>query len=332
MPEAIKLTRFNYFQEKQEKIIQDFQQFLNSKTQNADPTSSEPETLPEEIKTVKALAPSNQTSESNLISDTKEIQIKYLETKSQSTPNIRIKQDSHTNLSPSNIFLKQRHNPKLKPDIQEKLKKHQAFLESIAQEKEQNLIKKLKKIETISKKIIKTTNSKSHEKFQKIKEKHKEQQDLHEQLIQDSNKKLLEADKRIKEKRNQKLKEQSTKSKFHQKDLIENKKKLENEKDVERHVNYFNKVLKINEIRKKAEDKFNDKAKTPRFKLGKLNHESKKSDDWVLKTDRDVVLRSPRSDNEKEEKFKRQITKKELNRLIVDTRISRNKFRMVGFM
>ena len=332
MPDAIKLTRFNYFIEKQQKILQDFQQFSNLKTQNADPTSSEPETLPEEIKTVKLLAPSNQTSESNFISDSKEIHIKYLETKSQSTPNIRIKQDSYTNLSPSNIFLKQRQNPKLKPNIEEKLKKHQAHLESIAQEKEQNLIKKLKKIETNSKKILKSSNSKTHEKFKKIKEKHKEQQDLHEQLIKDSNKKILEADKRMKEKHNQRLKEQSTKSKFNQKDLIENKKKLENEKEVERHMNYFNKVMKIEEIRKKAEDKFNDKAKTPRFKLGKLNHEGKKSEDWILKTDRDVVERSPRSDSEKEEKFKRQITKKELNRLIVDTRISRNKFRMVGFI
>ena len=330
MPEAIKVTRFNYFKEKQEKLIQDFRQFLNSKTQNADIPLSEPETQPEDIKVTNLLAPSNQTSVSNFIREPNEIQANYFEVKSQSTPNIRIKTDSYNYLSQPNPYLQQK--PKISPNHEERLKKHKIRLESIAQEKEQKLIQKLQKIENNTKSLIKTTNSKAHEKLLKIKEKHKEQQDAHEQLIKESLKKYLEVDKRIEEKREKKFKEQIANSKNTQKDLIENKKRLEIEKEAERHLNYFNKVMKINEIRKKAEYKFNDIAKTPRIKLERLNHQSKKSDDWVLKTERNIVNKSPRSDNEKEEKLKRQITKKELNRLIVDTRISRNKFRMVVFI
>ena len=332
MPEAIKVTRFNYFREKQERLVQDFRQFFNSKIQNADLASSEPETQPEDTKTCTFPEHSNQTSASYIKSDPIEIHANYFETKSQSTPNIRIKQSSSTYLSAPNLNFLQKPKQKISPNHEERLKKHKIYLESIAHEKEQNLIQKLKKIENNSKNLVKTSNPKTHEKLKKIKEKHKEQQEVHEQLIKESLKKYLEVDKRIEEKRDKKQKEQMANSKNTRKDLIENKKRLENEKEVERHMKYINKVKKINEIRRKADDRFNDIAKTPRIKLERLNHEGKKSDEWVLKTERNTVNKSPRSDNEKEEKLRRQITKKELNRLIVDTRITRNKFRMVVFM
>jgi hypothetical protein len=136
----------------------------------------------------------------------------------------------------------------------------------------------------------------------------------------------MEIEARIKEKMKQKIKDCSNKAKTSRKDLIDNKIKQETLKEVERHQSYLKKVQKIEQIRKKNLEKINKhltKTEKTTFK-----RKSKFSEDFQIKTDRQEIQISPRSDIQREEHQKK-ITKKELNRLIVDTRISRNKFRMV---
>jgi hypothetical protein len=259
--------------------------------------------------------------------DAIELNPRFLDSKSQSTPSIRPVCYPSFNFSPSLNSFTSRVTKKPSFNFEERLKKHREKQKLFEQEQEEKLQNKLKRLEKNSQKIIKTDSHKKYlEKIEKIKEKNKESQDNHEEFIKKEIQKHMEIEARIKEKMKQKIKDCSNKAKTSRKDLIDNKIKQETLKEVERHQSYLKKVQKIEQIRKKNLEKINKhltKTEKTTFK-----RKSKFSEDFQIKTDRQEIQISPRSDIQREEHQKK-ITKKELNRLIVDTRISRNKFRMV---
>lgn len=334
--EEIAKIRFKYFKENQEQVLKAFAEFelRNSENKGLEEDSYEYESEEEYMYDEEFQVLNEDKTKSNKL----EIEIKKCKNYSQSTPSI-VSTKATSNLNNQNNGSLTRKSQK-KSSIDFNLKKQKQTERLMRLEYEQNirlqnLIKHKEKSEDSPKKSPTKENSKKYnKKMRKIKEKIQEAEHEHENYIKNSLKKFSETEQRVKETVESKLKMYSERKKFMQKNKLQKKQLLDQEKEQQRSENYLNKIIKIQESRKKIENKSINELKT---RLAKSQSQQIKAQNKLMqeneKLDKKIEQYSPRIKELKlyVDGVQKNIEKKELNRLIIGTRISRNKFKLVRF-
>lgn len=262
-----------------------------------------------------------------------EIDVKRCKNYSQSTPSV-VSTKATSNLNNQNQgSVTRKAQKKSSIDLNLKKQRQTERLMRIEYEKNIRLQSLEKPKEDPQKKSPKKENSKKyHKKMMKIKEKIQEAEEEHENYIKNSLKKFSDTEQRVKETVESKLKMYSERKKFMQHNNFQKKQLLEQEKEQQRSENYLNKIMKIQESRKKLENKSINELK---IRLAKSQSQQIKAQNKLMqeaeKLDKKIAQYTPKIKEIKllEDGLQKNIEKKELNRLIIGTRISRNKFKLV---
>jgi hypothetical protein len=160
-----------------------------------------------------------------------------------------------------------------------------------------------------------------------------QQEENHEKLIQNSLKKYSDIESRVRESVDLKIKENSEKAKNIRKNGLEKKKILEDQKEQERNEKFFNKILKIQKNRENLKSKSNElvKSRMTKSTSQQLKVQSRLIED-LPKLNLKAEIKSPKLLEFKnlDENHYKKIEKNELNRLMINTRITRNKLKFVS--
>lgn len=333
--EDILKIRFKYFKENQEKILKAFEEFRVNKKENEDQREIYDEKYDDEYLFDEdfQVADKNQSRHIEL-----EFKIKKGYNISQSTPSTKSSK-AVSSLKNQNIgFLSGRTQKKISIDFDMKKQRQIERLRRIELEKElkmQNFLNKKQKDEALKKSPKKENTEKHQKKVFKIKEKMKEVEKEHENFIRSSLKKYSDIDQRIKDTVDIKYRQQSERVKLLEKNKLHKKQLLDHEKEQLRSENYLNKIMKIEESRKKIESKsISDlQARIAKSQTHQLKIQHKLMQE-VQKLELKIDQYSPKARETKltEEQAQKLIEKKELNRLMINTRISRNKLKLVNFI
>ena len=264
-----------------------------------------------------------------------ELEIPISNQGSNSTPSIKPSKFSYKFKFPPKIALTTRTQKRFSIDFDEKRQKEMERVRKIQEDQE----KKLKTVEKNLAKFEKEQKEKRNkgveaylDKMKKIRMKAMQHEEIYENFVASSLKKHEDLELKVKEHIQNKLRENSEKAKAIRKNGLEKKKLLEEQKQIERSEKFLNKIVKIQNLRKKMETKSMEDLKT----------RATQSSSHQLKSSSRVIEPSPKLNENfnfftprlKEIKIPDQnqyqnLQKKELNKLIVGTRISRNKLKLV---
>ena len=254
---------------------------------------------------------------------------------SNSTPSVKTSKFTYKFKFPPKVALTTRSQKRFSIDFDQKRQKEMERARKIQEDQE----KKLKNVEKNLAKFEKEQKEKRTkgveaylDKMKKIKMKAMQHEETYENFLASSLKKHQDLEQKVREHIQNKLRENSEKVKSTRRNGLEKKKLIEEQKDLERSEKFLNKITRIQNVRKKMETKSMEDLQS---RVAQSSSNQLKSSSRVIepspKLNENFDYFTPRLKEIKiaDQNQYKKLQKNELNKLIVGTRISRNKLKLV---